>query len=119
MTFVQAMTAPLKRYFSFSGRSSRKEYWSFHLLAIALLIVTAGLASLVLVIPMFTVTTRRLHDTGRSGWLQLIVFIPFASFYLLYLYATAGDRNDNAYGADPWATPPTDRVDAYVVPIAA
>jgi uncharacterized membrane protein YhaH (DUF805 family) len=119
MNFVQAMTAPLKRYFSVSGRSSRKEYWSFYLLSFALVVATLVFAGFVLLIPSITVTTRRLHDTGRSGWLQLIVFIPFAAFYLLYLYAKAGDSGENAYGADPWATTSLDQADCQVAPIAA
>lgn len=28
---------------------------------------------------------RRLHDLNRSGWILLLLLIPFANFYILYL----------------------------------
>ena len=111
MTFKEAMVAPLKKYLTFSGRASRKEYWSFYLLTLVLLILTLGLASFVLFIPAITVMTRRLHDTGHSGWMQLIMLIPFGSLYLLYLTCKSGDKGENSYGSDPWAvTEPVGRI---------
>jgi uncharacterized membrane protein YhaH (DUF805 family) len=35
------------------------------------------LSLLLLFLPALAVTVRRLHDANRSGWLYLIVFIPF------------------------------------------
>ena len=35
---------------------------------------------IVIVPPTLAVTSRRLHDTGRSGWSQMIVWIPFFPF---------------------------------------
>jgi uncharacterized membrane protein YhaH (DUF805 family) len=103
MTFKQAMLAPFKKWLTFSGRSSRKEYWAFYFLTVGLVLFTLGFAGFVVFIPATTVTTRRLHDTGRSGWMQLLVFVPIAGFYLLYLTCKAGDKGDNSYGSDPWA----------------
>ena len=46
--------------------------------------------------------TRRLHDTGKSGWLQLLVLIPCAGAIILYvLWAQAGSEADNQYGSPP------------------
>jgi uncharacterized membrane protein YhaH (DUF805 family) len=57
-----------------------------------------------LVIPGLAVCVRRLHDVGKSGWMLLIVFIPFiGAIWLLVLYCTAGDQGDNKYGPDPKA----------------
>ena len=76
---------PLRRYFQFSGRASRAEYWQFMAVFVAAYIVagaidigregsdgTPSLAMLVLLglgIPGYAVTFRRLHDRDQSGWL--------------------------------------------------
>jgi len=80
---------PYSRYFDFSGRSSRAEYWYFTALMwfVNLLILLAqqllgeavegvlmlvnalfGLGSF---IPSISVTVRRLHDINRSGFVFL------------------------------------------------
>ena len=115
-------TLPLKKYAQFSGRSRRKEYWSYVLLYIAIYIV-AGildgvvglgtmiiglygpltlLAALALFVPSLAVGARRLHDTGRSGWWLLIGLIPLiGALVLIYFFILEGDRGPNEYGADP------------------
>ena len=35
-------------------------------------------------IPNLTVTVRRLHDTGRSGWWMLLNIVPFGAFVVLW-----------------------------------
>jgi len=80
---------PFSRYFDFSGRSSRAEYWYFTALmwVVNLLILltqellgeaVAGVLAIVNVIfglgtliPSIAVTVRRLHDINRSGFLAL------------------------------------------------
>jgi uncharacterized membrane protein YhaH (DUF805 family) len=115
-------TLPLKKFMQFSGRSRRKEYWSFALLMIAVYIV-AGivdgilgmggligglygplslLAALFFIIPSFSVGIRRLHDTDRSGWWLLIGLVPIiGGLILLYFFIVEGTRGPNTYGADP------------------
>ena len=77
-------TQPLRRYFQFSGRASRAEYWQFIAVAIVAYLVagildlgrggmggTPSLALLVMLglgIPAYGVTFRRLHDRGVTGW---------------------------------------------------
>ncbi len=75
----------LKKYFVFSGRARRKEFWFFVLfnaiisVALAFVDAMAGtmvygtglisqLYSLAVFIPAIAVTVRRLHDTDKSGW---------------------------------------------------
>jgi uncharacterized membrane protein YhaH (DUF805 family) len=42
---------------------------------------------------------RRLHDTGKTGWLILIGLIPIVGFIILIVfYAIEGDPNPNEYG---------------------
>jgi len=95
MTFTQSISICLQKYATFSGRASRSEYWWFILFTWILEILSTfvanaffgvdtlaamvadGLFSLSLLIPMLAVGARRLHDTNRSGWYQLLA-IPAA-----------------------------------------
>lgn len=87
----------LRRLLSFRGRSQRKEYWSFCLFGVLILLLLSGISSPFNSIPsmtlhanwfcicyfvigagvflMYPLLVRRLHDIGLSGrW----VIIPFA-----------------------------------------
>jgi uncharacterized membrane protein YhaH (DUF805 family) len=45
---------------------------------------------------------KRFHDRGRSGWWQLVSFIPFGGLYVLIVCGfLPGDEGPNAYGPDP------------------
>lgn len=111
-------TAAFKNYAVFSGRASRRDYWMFALINavvyVALWIVDmvvgtfgllAGLYALAALLPSLALATRRLHDTDRSGWLQLISFIPIAGLVLVFFLAEQGKPGDNKYGPDPNASP--------------
>jgi uncharacterized membrane protein YhaH (DUF805 family) len=55
-----------------------------------------------MVIPYFSVQVRRLHDTNRSGWLILLVFIPFlGDLLLLYYNVVDSQPAKNRYGSNP------------------
>jgi len=50
----------------------------------------------------FTVTIRRCHDIGASGWLSLCVLIPYVGAILgLVLLFKKGDAMTNTYGSPP------------------
>lgn len=54
---------------------------------------------LAILVPFLAVTTRRLHDTGESGWWCILGSIPLVgTIWLLVLLARDGDRQENAYG---------------------
>ncbi|MBI5624719.1 MAG: DUF805 domain-containing protein [Elusimicrobia bacterium] len=109
----------LRMYAVFEGRARRKEYWMFVLvnvlLSICLAVVEAVLGtgsvlawvySLALLVPSIAVACRRLHDTGRSGWWQLIILVPLlGAVVLIYFLAQDGRTGDNEFGADPKAAP--------------
>ncbi|MRI63198.1 DUF805 domain-containing protein [Ornithobacterium rhinotracheale] len=95
----------LKNYANFEGRARRSEYWNFVLFNSIFRFILSALElglynefgipmilnwvySLFVLIPSLAVGTRRLHDIGKSGWWQLIVFIPFTCYliYLIYLF---------------------------------
>ena len=52
------------------------------------------------VIPSIAVATRRLHDTDRSGWWQLISLVPLVGIIILIVFL-AQDSRPNRYGAAP------------------
>ena len=55
--------------------------------------------SLFLIFPNIAATARRMHDIGRSGWTQLISFIPIVGFFVFLNYELRrGDQGENAYG---------------------
>ena len=99
-TFKEAVKVGFKKYFSGRGRANRVEFWMWWLFVlIATAFVVVGWLMLpVLVIPTISVTVRRLHDVGKSGWNVLLGLIPVVNFYIIYLLARRGDKGDNRYG---------------------
>ena len=58
--------------------------------------------TLSILVPSVAVASRRLHDTNRSGWTQLIVFIPLVgSIILLVFLAQDSSFERNRYGPNP------------------
>jgi len=60
-----------------------------------------GVYQLAVFIPSLAVGARRLHDTNRSGWLQLLVLIPIIGFIILIVFWCQKSGPDNRYGAAP------------------
>ncbi len=99
----------LTKYIKFSGRATRKEYWSFILPALIICVVTTFIHStlyfvvwLILVVPWLAVTVRRLHDIDKSGWWYLIVLIPvIGTIFGFIWFCTKGSYGTNRFGDDP------------------
>ena len=121
------------KFAEFDGRSRRTEYWMFVLinflviiaLAIvgglglafmghgsgigAVLFVPLGLYFLATIIPGVAVSVRRLHDSGKSGWLLLLLtvlgMIPVIGFIArvaqIVLMCIDSDPGMNQYGPNP------------------
>ena len=52
-----------------------------------------------------------MHDIGRSGWTQLISFIPVIGFFIFLVYELRrGDEKENSYGERTGYTPITPEV---------
>jgi len=92
MTFTEAVKTCFAKYADFSGRATRPEYWWF---CLAISLGSAASSSLglrvyslftvVTLLPLLAVGARRLHDTNRSGWWQLLGLVPFGVVVLIIL----------------------------------
>jgi uncharacterized membrane protein YhaH (DUF805 family) len=119
---------PFKLLWSFYGRIGRLTYLGGQLLNLALAV--GALAALVyldkgqwganapgrlsepVLVSIFLVgfalftwaklalAAKRLHDIGQTGWISLVLFIPFIGFVaVIVLLCVRGNEYDNQYGA--------------------
>jgi uncharacterized membrane protein YhaH (DUF805 family) len=93
MNFQDSIKTCFTKYAEFSGRASRSEYWWFFLfcllagLALSMVSqVLSGLFSLATLLPRLAVGARRLHETNRSGWWQLLWFIPVIGWIIIIIF---------------------------------
>ncbi len=104
----------LQKYAVFDGRAKRPEYWLFMLIHVIISIIL-GLIPLVLdwflvvevvyflalLVPVLAVGARRLHDSGKSGWLQLILLIPLIGWIIVIILMALPSDDENQYGPRP------------------
>jgi len=106
----------LKQYINFQGRAGKKEFWSFFLFNILIILalimfgfiidicVSTYIASdciyfqspyfflipfiynILTLCPSLAVSIRRLHDTGRSGWWILLNVIPLLGNVAFWIF---------------------------------
>ena len=119
MNFTEAVESFFKNYATFSGRSSRSEYW-YALLFLFMLgfglgfieellnlfpnteeSVLAWIAQVIVLVPSIAITARRFHDINLSGWWYLISFTIIGLIPVIYWLCKAGDEGDNNYGSNP------------------
>lgn len=126
-SFGGAVKKCFKRYADFNGRAVRREFWYFALFVWCINLVlfclvyyfdsnynitsgrdiAAGLVfvilffSLATLLPMLSAGTRRLHDTGRSGWFQLLYLVPYVGILIVWILLAKAGEGDNKYGKDP------------------
>lgn len=121
----------LKQYVDFDGRARRKEYWMFFLFNTIFTIIAALLDNvlgitfsidtfsgeqagyygyiyliynLFILIPNLAVAVRRLHDTGNSGWMILILMLPLIGFIWIFVLTLI----DSKPGPNKWGPNPKD-----------
>lgn len=99
MTFTESISTCFNKYATFDGTASRSEYWWFMLflvlggLAANVVSNTVGiLFNLATILPVLAAGSRRLHDTDRSGWWQLIWFVPFVGWIILVVFMAQEGR---------------------------
>ena len=111
MNFIESLQICYKKFFDFSGRASKSEYWWFQLYNTILYILTfvfqndlALLFSILVIanlIPVFAAGVRRVHDSNKSGWWILISFVPIIGLYIIVLLITDGSKGKNRFGPKP------------------
>lgn len=120
-TMGQAISSCFSNYAKFTGRACRAEYWYFTLfnfivsfalsLIFSALSLSSGNASLTFIpylwtlaifLPSLSVSFRRLHDTGRSGWNILLALIPLVGAIILIVFVCQDSQpGENRYGNNP------------------
>ena len=128
---MEWMLLPYRRYADFGGRSRRREFWLWGLFTVLVSVVigavfghpvyqrfgfnvsystmTSGpgellqsLFNLFNLVPGLAVGARRLHDIDRSGWWQLLWFVPFIGWLiLLVFFCLDSNSGPNRFGPDP------------------
>ena len=136
---MQHFINAFKLYGVFSGRSTREEYWMFTLIYLVVYIGLSAFAfslnsdvfsiiltilSFAVIVPSLSITTRRLHDVGRSGWWQLSPYLGMiftfigvfqestllmisggifmlTLFIVLLVFLVKPSQDENKYGTKP------------------
>ena len=118
MKLIKFTVMGLEKYFNFSDRSSRQEFWWYSLGIATLYIPVMILGWLVsgetfdefesnfitiifdifIIIPGISIMVRRLHDVNRSGWWQFIPLTIIGIIPLVYWLTKRSDDGKNKYG---------------------
>ena len=115
MSFGQAIQTCMGKYATFAGRGVRSEFWWFYLFALLMswgANVVGALAlggeegaamlgliiNLALFVPTLAASSRRLHDTNRSGWWFLLAFTVIGLIPLIIWWAQDSDKESNRFG---------------------
>ncbi len=121
MNFRIAIIKCFMLYTIFSGRAKRAEFWWFFLfcMIVGLMgsVIDAGLSldtaiggngvfttliQLATFLPSIAVGSRRLHDTNRSGWWQLLWIVVFIGWIPLIIWLASTSKNENnRFGEEP------------------
>ena len=122
MKYLEYISKNITESFEIDGRSSAQDYWRYFNLSV---ILTYGLffiyslisdgypgrkidldaifraASFVIMIPLFGLSIRRMHDINKSAWWCLIDLTIIGIFLTTYWSIKKSDSNVNRYGDFP------------------
>jgi uncharacterized membrane protein YhaH (DUF805 family) len=112
--FINAYQTAFTRYVDFSGRTSVGGFWRFVAVNFVVAVVLGALTSvssvflilyfvyaLAVFLPSLAIAVRRLHDTGKSGWMILLGLIPLVGFIILIVFYVQPSDGPNEYGSGP------------------
>ena len=124
-----------KRIFDYKGKSGRKEFWipfainsavAFAAFCLVIAAVLTGMLSFIYpiavisvylalsAIPFISLTVRRLHDTGRSGWWYCLIFgFGIGAVILLFMCAAAIEPFIAAENAETGVYGPPEYFESY------
>ena len=113
INLFNAIKICFQKFFIFTNRASRSEYWWFILFYTIFasiptfvpndnVVVFGSIMALLLFIPGIAVTVRRLHDINKSGWFIFISLIPIlGSIIVLVMTIEKGTLGKNRFGEYP------------------
>jgi uncharacterized membrane protein YhaH (DUF805 family) len=116
MGFGEAISTCFRKYAEFNGRARRPEFWWFALFLLLTQLAAGvvdeavfggrdmveGLWTLATFLPSLSVSVRRLHDVGKSGWWVLFGLIPVVGWIVLLVwYCQRGAEEANRFGGAP------------------
>jgi len=112
MSFTESIRTCLLKYAIFDGCAGRAEFWwfagFFWVVHMALHLIGADFTATVFwlgtLLPAIAVGTRRLHDTDRSGWWQLLWVIPVLGWIVLFVMFIQQGK-PNRFGLQPQVQP--------------
>ena len=112
MNFTKSIEVCFKKFATFDGRAKKSEFWWFQLFC--LIVEFTGIifdwlmgyesgffelvAYVIVLLPSLAVGARRLHDTGRSGWWQLLYLTIIGIIVLIVWWVADGDKKKNKFG---------------------
>lgn len=125
MDFSTSVISSVRQWRDFEGRACRAEFWWFYFFS--LIVFTLHISDddqvaefardwpfiiyeysfmlwdvilmIGLIIASLAVGARRLHDTGRTGWWQLLYLVPvFGHFALLLMFWSESEACENRFG---------------------
>ena len=113
--FRQAYWSAFQRFSDFDGRTSVGGFWRFVAVNFAIALVLGLIGAwtwivfifyvvylIAVIIPSLAVAVRRLHDTGRSGWMLLLGLIPLVgAIILIVFYVQPSESTENRWGPPP------------------
>ena len=127
MTFTSSVKTCFSKYFTFSGRASRSEFWWFVLfievVAIILMVIDAALFGadaadpetgwnypvislfrLATFLPLLAAGWRRLHDTGRPGRYLLLPLLLTLVFLVILVIGVSAihEHSEGAAAGFSW-----------------
>jgi uncharacterized membrane protein YhaH (DUF805 family) len=120
MFLLQAYRSVWNNIFTVNARSTRREYWSATLVSFVISAIldvlfthtglgTVGhilflLYAIAIFIPFLTLAIRRLHDTNRSGWWYLLVFIPLVGGIALLVFFLLPTSPNSRWAPTPFSS---------------
>ena len=111
MNFTKSIETCFNKFANFDGRARKSEFWWFKLFCIIVQIIGsiidailgytelfAWIGYIVVLLPSLAVGARRLHDTGRSGWWQLLYLTIIGVIVLIVWWVADGEKKKNKFG---------------------
>jgi hypothetical protein len=104
MNFGGSIKTCFTKYADFGGRATRSEYWWWALFTFVGYVCAAVIDdrlyaafAIATLLPSIAVTARRLHDVGRSGWWQLLYFLPLVGAIVLLVWTVQDSKPDSRF----------------------